>query len=153
MSRGRRSFEYRKNVELLCVRQNWKCKYCRRILTLEKLSPGQHAHQPMLIDGIQKFYATVDHLVRVADGGSDDIENLVASCEPCNRCRDAKTEKEKLGKFVKCRLCGNDFKRGRRRRRHCPACRQKFAQNIFLYFGVKPGVIAGDCHETQNKKD
>lgn len=43
------------------------CHWCRIDLTLEEL--------------------TVDHLVAYADGGKDNVENLVWSCEPCNRER------------------------------------------------------------------
>lgn len=42
-------------------RDNYVCAYC-----------GGHA-------------TTVDHVVSVANGGTDDLDNLVAACWPCNR--------------------------------------------------------------------
>jgi 5-methylcytosine-specific restriction protein A len=32
---------------------------------------------------------TADHVLAVAQGGSNDLENLVPACEPCNRLRGA----------------------------------------------------------------
>lgn len=45
-------------------RDGFTCQYCG-------------AHPPMVI-------LHVDHIVPVVEGGSNDIDNLVASCEPCN---------------------------------------------------------------------
>jgi predicted Rossmann fold nucleotide-binding protein DprA/Smf involved in DNA uptake len=50
-------------------RDNFTCRYC-----------GQHAPNVML---------EVDHVVPVAEGGDDSLENLVTSCVSCNRGRNA----------------------------------------------------------------
>ena len=37
------------------------------------------------MDSFSRFHsATVDHVVAVSEGGSDDLENLVLSCPSCN---------------------------------------------------------------------
>ena len=33
---------------------------------------------------------TIDHVTRRADGGADDLENLVLACKPCNQERDSR---------------------------------------------------------------
>lgn len=32
-------------------------------------------------------YATIEHIVRIADGGTDDMENLTWACAKCNNTR------------------------------------------------------------------
>lgn len=36
----------------------------------------------------EEAFGTIDHLVRVADGGRNNLGNLVISCYPCNQMRD-----------------------------------------------------------------
>lgn len=44
------------------------------------------------LEGLPKFdggtlpndYPTIDHFIAVADGGTNDLDNLVAACYPCN---------------------------------------------------------------------
>ncbi len=38
----------------------------------------------------EQAFATIDHLIRVTDGGSNKAENLVISCYPCNQLREVK---------------------------------------------------------------
>lgn len=55
---------------------------------------------------------TIDHLLRVADGGGNQSDNLVISCAPCNIERD-----RQMGRYnqpfarrrVPCRNCGGRF--------------------------------------------
>ena len=55
---------------------------------------------------------TIDHLVRVADGGDNAADNLVISCYPCNRERDVKMTGQRRP-FVRqatvCENCGERF--------------------------------------------
>lgn len=41
--------------------------------------------------GLQHPKMVVDHMVPLSLGGTDDLGNLVAACEPCNRSKSAKT--------------------------------------------------------------
>ena len=47
---------------------------------------------------------TVDHIIPVAKGGSDDLENLVAACKRCNSAKQDKMPDEfqlqKAGLFL-----------------------------------------------------
>lgn len=55
---------------------------------------------------------TVDHLVRVTDGGDNSLENLVISCYPCNVERDNKTQSyihSVAGNRISCATCGGRF--------------------------------------------
>lgn len=47
------------------ARDGFRCRYC-----------GRQSDEVPLV---------VDHLIAVANGGTDDEENLVTSCEPCNQ--------------------------------------------------------------------
>lgn len=49
---------------LVLERDNFRCRYC-----------GASADDEALV---------LDHVVSVADGGSSDMDNLVAACQPCN---------------------------------------------------------------------
>ncbi len=49
-------------------RDNWTCQYC-----------GFKGH-----DAITFRFMSVDHVVRQADGGGDELSNLRAACRACN---------------------------------------------------------------------
>lgn len=56
------------------ARDNYTCQYCDEAFEPEEL--------------------TFDHVVPVAQGGTRGWENIVTSCEPCNRRKGARTPKE-----------------------------------------------------------
>lgn len=49
-------------------RQNEKCAYCGQRKQLKRM--------------------TVDHIIPLSKGGTDDIENLQCTCKKCNRLKD-----------------------------------------------------------------
>lgn len=55
--------------------QGGRCHWCARCMNL----PPTSRH-----DGLR---ATLDHVIRLADGGPDEISNLVAACWDCNQRR------------------------------------------------------------------
>ena len=60
----------------------------------------------------EEAVGTIDHLVRVADGGNNDPANLVISCRSCNSERDRHTVaygRPFAGRRVPCRVCGGRF--------------------------------------------
>jgi 5-methylcytosine-specific restriction protein A len=61
---------YRRNREEAMRRANWRCQ-----LRLEGICIGAAAE--------------CDHIVAVADGGSNDVSNRRAACRPCHRARTA----------------------------------------------------------------
>ena len=62
-------------------RDNHTCQYCGR--------------------RVPDVVLEVDHLIPVAKGGTDDFDNLVTSCEECNRGKSAKLIKANTGGFSK----------------------------------------------------
>lgn len=60
----------------------------------------------------EEAIATIDHLIRVADGGGNDPENMVVSCVACNQERGRRTIAHgrmiDRRRFV-CRICGGSF--------------------------------------------
>ena len=54
--------------ESVFEKDSWRCHYCDK--------------KTVRVRG--KLQATVDHIVPVSDGGSDDLENLVTACRSCN---------------------------------------------------------------------
>lgn len=59
----------REKRQKLCKRQNNKCYWCG-------IQMNRIEHHPKS--------ATLDHLVRRADGGGGNAENLVVACRECN---------------------------------------------------------------------
>lgn len=53
-------------VRILMARDGIKCHWCNQDLIVKP---------------------TIDHLVEVQNGGTDDLQNLVLACRPCNNYR------------------------------------------------------------------
>jgi DNA-directed RNA polymerase subunit RPC12/RpoP len=69
MATKRKSLSKKTRFEVF-KRDGFKCQYCG-------------AHPPSVL-------LEVDHVVAVAAGGGNDMDNLVTSCEPCNRGKGAR---------------------------------------------------------------
>ncbi len=67
------SFAYRENVRLsdetLYYRDHGKCQYC---------------HEPLALSRAKKNSLTFDHVIPTSKGGTNDWNNIVAACTPCN---------------------------------------------------------------------
>lgn len=73
--------------DLAIERQSGRCFYCR---------------QPMIIDGVRlghNLLATAEHLIKKADGGKYNQENIVAAHGLCNMRRGERTVDEYLEYF------------------------------------------------------
>ena len=74
---------------------NWKCCYCGvRLLSSTPLARETHSYYAnqeglALCNGrsMRMRIATIEHIIRRTDGGSNDEENLAAACAWCNHCR------------------------------------------------------------------
>lgn len=78
------------------VRDNWTCRYCGEpvfflptLNLLDKLSPNHgynhpHSKTGSVLSLFQWRWASVDHVVPVTKGGTNDEENLVTACWRCN---------------------------------------------------------------------
>lgn len=66
-------------------RDEWTCHYCGR----ELLTAWEAAQQGRRCDQYE-----VDHIVPVAEGGENVLENLVAACLSCNRSKCARSYSE-----------------------------------------------------------
>lgn len=60
---GRGGRPWRRLKEKIHLRDNWTCQHCRRVTTQLEL----------------------DHIVNVAQGGTDDESNLQSLCLPCHK--------------------------------------------------------------------
>jgi 5-methylcytosine-specific restriction protein A len=56
-------------------------------LRLVVLARDNHLCQPCYREGRITPATAVDHIIPKAKGGSDDLENLEGTCEPCHRDR------------------------------------------------------------------
>ena len=77
-------------------RDSWHCRYCHHALffspTLKLLDQAAPGHSYYHVNGktghmlplFQWRFASVDHIVPVDAGGTNEIENLVAACWRCN---------------------------------------------------------------------
>lgn len=77
-------------------RDSWHCRYCLdpvffnpTLKLLNKLSPGHGYYHPNGKEGellplFQWKFASADHVVPVANGAKNSIDNLVTSCWRCN---------------------------------------------------------------------
>jgi len=75
MEKNRIAIEYFKSI---APNGQLKCHYCDRnirIISFRELTE-------------QKDRATIDHVIPSREGGTDDLENLVPSCFPCNYKKD-----------------------------------------------------------------
>ncbi len=64
-------------------RQNGLCAYCGRSRNIK--------------------YMTVDHIIPLSKGGTDDLDNLQCTCKACNRLKDDMLPSE-FTAFVRCIL-------------------------------------------------
>ena len=108
----------RRNFDRLHERQRGLCAECRRRM-VRHFKGKYHPRMP-----------TIDHKKRLADGGTNHIDNLELVCVECNHKRD----RVALGipAVRTCRHCGKPLNNGGGRR-GCPACRQAFC---YLFAGV-----------------
>jgi hypothetical protein len=77
-------------------RDAWSCRYCNdgvffmpSLKILDSLNPGHgyyHAHGKTgaVLDVFQWKWATVDHIMPVAHGGQNALDNYVTACWRCN---------------------------------------------------------------------
>lgn len=65
---GRGGRPWRRLKEKIHLRDNWTCQHCRRVTTQLEL----------------------DHIVNVAQGGTDDESNLQSLCPPCHKDKSLK---------------------------------------------------------------
>lgn len=77
-------------IRALAARDGTSCTYCECLLyTGQPLPRGEHEpacrHDYVLLDGKMYRFATVDHYIPKASGGSDRGSNLVLSCYDCNQ--------------------------------------------------------------------
>lgn len=98
MKRRKMDKEKRKKlINSLIERDGLKCHYCAydlidaRGLTVISYSLSNVWGMTALVDGqVREFYGprdrypTIDHVIPVSKGGTDDLENLVIACRKCN---------------------------------------------------------------------
>ncbi len=79
----------------LMRQQNGLCAYCRRVMTTDR----RHERKAR--------FATLDHLVPIAQGGNNDPENLVLCCRLCNIVKGHSTLEEFIFGLLWIWMCKN----------------------------------------------
>ncbi len=69
---GRGGRPWRRLKEKIQLRDNWTCQHCRRVTAQLEL----------------------DHIVNVAQGGTDDESNLQSLCPPCHKDKTLKESRQ-----------------------------------------------------------
>ena len=104
-----------KHLDRLYAEQNSLCYWCKAACALVRFVPvdtivtinNGHIYWR---DGDIQFkarIATTDHVKRIADGGTNDVDNLVMACQDCNHNRDRNPKKYDPVKRV-CFDCGEE---------------------------------------------
>lgn len=75
-----------KSIKKIFERDGIKCSYCGIELT-HKVLQGE-------TDWRLKNYATVDHIIPLAQGGTNKLSNLTMACRSCNRQKGTKSLRE-----------------------------------------------------------
>lgn len=76
-------YRYRRVLRTLHKAQGGRCCYCG----CGVIMPGSHSWKQNL--QLRPNAATVEHLRRKADGGTDRLDNLAMACKSCNSRRGA----------------------------------------------------------------
>lgn len=76
MEGGSMSTEWRKRTRKYLWEKSKYCHWCGIRLTLNYGIRDEHPH-----------FATIEHIVRKADGGTNNEANLTLACKPCNNGR------------------------------------------------------------------
>lgn len=105
----------------VAVRQGSFCFWCGIKVVRESQIPPHNRYLKengrlvyLSEDGVlrEEAVGTIDHLVRVADGGNNKTANLVISCYPCNREREKRTQdyaRPFARRQIPCGNCGGRF--------------------------------------------
>ena len=110
----------RKRIRLLVERQEGKCYWCKFPISVDapkRLVQGRKRR-------LQVRPATIDHIKRLADGGDNRMDNLVAACQQCNNQRTKQPRKTST-----CKFCDSPRPR---KGRTCKACKR---QLLFDFLG------------------
>jgi 5-methylcytosine-specific restriction endonuclease McrA len=83
---------------LLCIKSNWRCVHCGAPL-IAGYCLGEDAD--FWREAANLRAATIDHIEPVAISRDNSLDNLQASCAPCNRARKDNPRTDKLGRLVR----------------------------------------------------
>lgn len=149
----------RRKLGRLLANQDGKCHWCQCPLVVRKYFPQSRivrAHKDWVIwrhdtDGeLKSWWASADHVVPINAGGSSQIDNLVAACQPCNRRRNdnyrqANPTPSKWRGLAVCK-CGGPKPLQDHRCQSCRDVSQKFARLARGYWIYKdPNKPCGKC--------
>jgi 5-methylcytosine-specific restriction endonuclease McrA len=141
----------RKKVPELLIKQEGKCYYCgREIICIASILNNNIVHinngkGTVLYtsngEDILAYYATVEHKVRMIDGGKNDEENIVASCYKCNIRKNKEIQEGKPYSSY-CKLCKKIKDNGFRNSKWCKACHPN--SRFFIRGGLFKCIIEGN---------
>lgn len=91
-------------MRALADRDGWVCVYCEKKLAhlpehlVEITSYDETEHVWTTVDGF--VFPQTDHVVPSSRGGSNDFENRVLACAPCNSAKGSRPVEEWLLSFI-----------------------------------------------------
>lgn len=138
----------------VAVRQGSYCFWCgvrvvreQLIVSSNRISKNETTIIYLSTDGglREEVIATVDHLVRVTDGGTNDPENLVISCVNCNQERERLTQAYGRPFSRRKRICRNCGGRFFHPRWGCCSICGDAGGNLFEEFAVLFGKLITRC--------
>lgn len=125
--RKRQRQKARKHILHLLTQQGGTCHWCPKPLACWQSPPPNVIHRSdttvvCSLPGGEKTYwwASIDHVKPLSEGGSNKIDNLVAACKPCNSSRSTVKVIPLWQGAEKCRKCGKEKNPGYKK---CSACR------------------------------
>lgn len=74
--------------------RSMRARYFRRRLAVWSLTGGRCLYCRRLVDFFGYGAFRVDHVIPRASGGTDDFNNLVPACDPCNAAKGAMSLEE-----------------------------------------------------------
>ncbi len=100
---------------MLCEKQHGRCFYCETEITFYRKKPNS---------------LQIDHKIPLSRGGSDDVENIVASCRQCNSLKANMTDVEFSEKFVPSELRERHLSRDAKENSQSPKTLSETAKTI-----------------------